>query len=150
MKAKKILSVLLAVCVMAFIFSGCATTAAADPSATGGMASSLVMMAALFAVMYFLMIRPEKKRKKEAEETRASIKNGHKVTTIGGIIGVVVDVKEETFVMETSADRVRIEFQKWAISTNDTAVEEAKAEAKRREEEKAKAKAMKKASKEKK
>ena len=116
----------------------------------GDTASMIIMIVVMLAMVYFMMIRPEKKRKKEAEETRASIKNGHKVTTIGGIIGVVVDVKEETFVMETSADRVRIEFQKWAISTNDTAVEEAKAEVKRREEEKAKAKAMKKASKEKK
>jgi len=110
--------------------------------------SMIVMLVVMLVAMYFLMIRPEKKRKKEAEETRNSIKNGHKVTTIGGIVGVVVDVKEETFVMETSADRVRVEFQKWAISTNDTAVEEAKAEAKRREEEKAKAKAKKKAAKE--
>ncbi len=114
----------------------------------GDTASLLVMIAVMIAMVYFMMIRPEKKRKKEAEQTRESIKNGHKVTTIGGIVGVVVDVKEETFVMETSADRVRIEFQKWAISTNDTANEEAKAEAKRREEEKAKAKAKKKAAKE--
>lgn len=118
-------------------------------TATGGMDISMIVMLVVMVVMvYFMMIRPEKKRKKEAEETRNSIKNGHKVTTIGGIVGIVVDVKEETFVMETSADRVRIEFQKWAISTNDTAIEEAKAEAKRAEEEKAKAKAKKKASKE--
>ena len=113
----------------------------------GDTASLLVMIAVMIAMVYFMMIRPEKKRKKEAEQTRESIKNGHKVTTIGGVVGVVVDVKEETFVMETSADRVHIEFQKWAISTNDTANEEAKAEAKRREEEKAKAKAKKKAAK---
>lgn len=118
---------------------------------TGGPAettSMVVMIVVMIVMVYFMMIRPEKKRKKEAEETRASIKNGHKVTTIGGIVGIVVDVKEDSFVMETSADRVRIEFQKWAISTNDTAVEEAKAEVKRLEEEKAKAKAKKKAAKE--
>lgn len=108
----------------------------------------IVMIIVMIAMVYFMMIRPEKKRKKEAEEIRSSVKNGHKVTTIGGIVGMVVDVKEETFVMETSADRVRIEFNKWAISTNDTLVEESKAEAKRREEEKAKAKAMKKRAKE--
>lgn len=109
--------------------------------------SMIIMILVMILMVYFMMIRPEKKRKKEAEETRASIKNGHRVTTIGGIVGVVVDVKENTFVMETSADRVRIEFNKWAISTNDTAAEEAKAEAKRLEEEKAKAKAKKKAAK---
>ena len=110
--------------------------------------SMIIMIVVMIVMVYFMMIRPENKRKKEAEQTRESIKNGHKVTTIGGIVGVVVDVKEETFVMETGADRVRIEFHKWAISTNDTADEEAKAEAKRREEEKAKAKAKKKAAKE--
>ena len=110
--------------------------------------SMIIMIVVMLVMVYFMMIRPEKKRKKEAEQTRESIKNGHKVTTIGGIVGIVVDVKEDTFVMETSVDRVRIEFHKWAISTNDTADEEAKAEAKRREEEKAKAKAKKKAAKE--
>ena len=116
----------------------------------GGMdISMIVMLIVMVAVVYFMMIRPENKRKKEAEATRESIKNGHKVTTIGGIVGVVVDVKEETFVMETSADRVRIEFQKWAISTNDTAEEEKKAAQKKAAEEKAKAKAAKKAAKQK-
>ena len=110
--------------------------------------SMIIMIVVMIAMVYFMMIRPEKKRKKEAEETRASIKNGHRVTTIGGIVGIVVDIKENTFVMETSADRVRMEFNKWAISTNDTAIEEAKAEVKRLEEEKAKAKAKKKAAKE--
>lgn len=110
--------------------------------------SMIIMIVVMIAMVYFMMIRPEKKRKKEAEETRSSIKNGHKVTTIGGIVGTVVDVKEESFVMETGADRVRIEFNKWAISTNDTLVEESQAEAKRREEEKAKAKAKKKSAKE--
>ena len=113
-----------------------------DAAGQGDGLTMIVTIVAMIAVLYFMMIRPEKKRKKEAEETRASIKNGHKITTIGGVVGIVVDVKEETFVMETSADRVRIEFQKWAISSNDTLVEESKAEAKRREEEKAKAKAM--------
>lgn len=109
--------------------------------------SLIIMIVVMIAMVYFMMIRPENKRKKEAENTRESIKNGHKVTTIGGIVGIVVDVKEETFVMETGADRVRIEFHKWAISTNDTAEEEAKAASKKAQEEKAKAKAAKKAKK---
>ena len=119
MKAKKILSVVLALCVMACIFSGCATTAAADPSATGGMASSLVMMAALFAVMYFLMIRPEKKRKKQAEEMRNNVEVGDKITTIGGMVGRVVHVTADRITFETSEDRVRIEVAKWALSSNE-------------------------------
>lgn len=117
-------------------------------SAVAGESISMILMiVVMFAVLYFMMIRPEKKRKKEAEMTRESIQNGHKVTTIGGITGTVVDVKKDTFVMETSADRVRIELHKWAISTNDTADEEARAAAKKAEEEKAKAKAKKNAEK---
>jgi len=113
----------------------------------GGMGGTLLMLAVMFAIFYFMLIRPENKRKKEAEQTRNSIKVGDHVTTIGGIIGVVVSVKDDKFVMETSADQVRIEFAKWAISTNDTAAAAAKEEAKKAQEAKAKAKAAKKAAK---
>ena len=113
----------------------------------GGLFGLLLPMVAILGVFYFMMIRPENKRKKEAEQMRSSIKNGDKVTTIGGIMGTVVDVKSESFVMETSADQVRIEFAKWAISTNETAAEAAKEEAKKKQEQKAKAKAAKNAAK---
>ena len=116
-------------------------------TAQGGGMTSLIMIVAMIAVLYFLMIRPENKRKKEAEQMRSAVKNGDVVTTIGGIIGTVVNVKDDKFVMETSADQVRIEFAKWAISSNETAAAAAKAEAKKRQEEKAKAKAAKKAGK---
>ena len=78
---------------------------------------------------------------------RSAVKKGDKITTIGGIVGTVVDVKENNIVIETSADQVRIELAKWALSTNETAAEAAKAEAKKAEEAKAKAKAAKKAEK---
>ena len=113
----------------------------------GGGMTSILMIVAMIAVFYFLMIRPENKRKKEAEQMRSAVKNGDQITTIGGIIGTVVDVKGAQFVMETSADQVRIELAKWAISTNETAAEAAKAEAKKRQEAKAKEKAAKKAGK---
>ena len=122
-------------------------TDAVDANAGGGMMSTILMLVVMVAVFYFMLIRPENKRKKEAEQTRNSIKNGDNVTTIGGIVGTVVDVKEDKFVLETSADRVRIEFVKWAISTNETAEAAAKEKAKKAQEEKAKAKAAKKAKK---
>ena len=71
----------------------------------------------IIAVFYFFMIRPENKKKKQAAEMRASLKVGDVITTIGGVIGTICAVKEETIVIETGADRVRIEFTKWAIST---------------------------------
>ena len=114
---------------------------------TGGLASPLIMMVAMFAIFYFMLIRPENKRKKEAEQMRSAVKTGDEIVTIGGIIGTVVNVKDEKIVIETSADQVRIELAKWAISSNETATAAAKAEAKKRQEEKAKAKAAKKAGK---
>ena len=116
-------------------------------TAAGGMGSSMFLLIAMLAIMYFIMIRPENKRKKEAEQMRSAVKKGDKVVTIGGIVGVVVDVKDNKFVMETGADQVRIEFEKWALSTNETAAEAKKAEAKKAQEAKAKAKATKKAEK---
>ena len=116
-------------------------------SASGGMASTLIMMVLMIAIFYFMLIRPENKRKKEAEQMRSAVKTGDKITTIGGIVGTVVDVKESRIVIETGADQVRIELEKWAISSNETAAENAKAEAKKAQEAKAKAKAAKKAEK---
>ena len=115
--------------------------------AAGGMGSTVFMLVMMLAIMYFVMIRPENKRKKEAEEMRAAVKKGDKVVTIGGIVGVVVDVKDNKFVMETGADQVRIEFEKWALSSNETAAEAKKANAQKAVEAKAKAKAAKKAEK---
>lgn len=111
------------------------------------MPQMLLMLVGMFAIFYFLMIRPENKRKKEAEQMRNSLTNGDSITTIGGIVGTVVDVKEDKFVIETSSDRVRVEFCKWALSTNDTAAERAKAEQEKLAAERAKAKAAKKAKK---
>ncbi len=109
--------------------------------------TALLPMVLVFGIMYFLMIRPENKRKKEAERMRDTLKVGDKVTTIGGICGQVVHVKDDKFVLETSADQVRIEFAKWALSTNETAAEAAQAAAKKAQEDIAKAKAAKKAAK---
>ena len=116
-------------------------------AAGASMGSTVIMLVLMVGVFYFMLIRPENKRKKEAEAMRGAVKTGDKITTIGGIIGTVVNVKEDKVVIETSADQVRIEFAKWAISTNETAAEAKKAEAKKAQEAKAKAKAAKKAGK---
>ena len=78
------------------------------------------MIVVMIAVMYFMLIRPDNKKKKAAEEMRSSLKVGDTITTIGGIVGTICAVKEKTIVMETGADRVRIEFTKWAISSKGT------------------------------
>ena len=126
-----------------------ASTTGAANGAAGGLlgGSPIIMIVVMIAVFYFMLIRPENKRKKEAEQMRSSLRKGDKITTIGGIVGTIVDVKENNIVLETSADQVRIELAKWAISSNETAAENAKVEAKKAEEAKAKAKAAKKAEK---
>ena len=85
-----------------------------------------IMIIAMFALMYFLMIRPENKRKKEAQNMRDSLAVGDEITTIGGITGTICAVKENTIVIESGADRVRVELTKWAVSTkNDQGAEPA-------------------------
>lgn len=77
---------------------------------------SILMLLVLVAVFYFMLIRPENKRKKAAEQMRSSLKKGDKVTTIGGVVGTIVQVNDDTLIIETSDDRVRVEIAKWGIS----------------------------------
>lgn len=89
----------------------------------GSSAMSLIMIVALFALMYFFMIRPQKKKQKEEQNMRDSIQIGDEITTIGGIMGRVVTVKDDSIVLETGAgaERTKMKFQRWAIQTNETA-----------------------------
>ena len=88
----------------------------------------LLMMGGLFAAMYFFTIRPQKKQQKREQELRDSTQIGDEITTIGGICGKVVSVKDDTIVIETGSDRVKIKFKKYAIQTNHTANEKLQAE----------------------
>ena len=95
----------------------------ANETATGGGLSMILIFVAVIAIMYFLMIRPEKKKQKKVEAMRDALKVGDNITTIGGIVGDVSikDGKDGKIVIETSADRVRMELEKWSVSTNNTA-----------------------------
>ena len=104
-------------------------TTAATGTEQAGAASlipTLVMMVAMIAVFYFLLIRPENKKKKALSEMRDSLSVGDEVTTIGGIVGKVVHIKDDLVTIETSEDRVRIQFTRWAISTKGTQTQESK------------------------
>ncbi len=81
--------------------------------------SGIIIMALLFAFMYFFMIRPQKKQEKKDAEMRNNLAVGDEVTTIGGIIGKVVSIKEETFVLETTKDKTKIRFLKGAVRSVD-------------------------------
>lgn len=85
---------------------------------------AIILLVVMIAVLYFMMIRPENKKKKAINEMRANLKVGDEITTIGGVVGTICAVKEETIVLETGADRVRVEFTKWAVSSKGTQTNE--------------------------
>ena len=105
-----------------------ATGAEGAEGAQGSSMSMILMMVALFAAMYFFTIRPQKKQQKMEQEIRENTQIGDEITTIGGICGKVVSVKDDTVVIETGSDRVKIKFKKYAIQTNHTANEKIQAE----------------------
>ena len=78
------------------------------------------LIVVMIIAMYFLMIRPQRKRQKEEQQMRNSLRVGDEITTIGGICGRVLQIKEDSLVIETGADRSKMTIKKWAIQTNDT------------------------------
>ena len=94
-----------------------------EGEATGGGWITIVMFAGLMVLMYFFMIRPQKKQEEKKDAAmRDALAVGDEVTTIGGIIGKVVSIKEETFVLETTKDRTKIRFLKGAIRSVDVKI----------------------------
>lgn len=89
-------------------------------AAGGSMTSMIIMIAVTLGIMYFIAIRPQNKREKETQEMRKKVDIGDEITTIGGIIGTVISLKEDTLVIETSSERNKIRIYRWAIQTNNT------------------------------
>ena len=94
----------------------------------GGNSSMLLIFGVMIVAMYFLTIRPQKKKQKEEQAMRDNIQVGDEITTIGGIIGRVVTVKEDSIIVETGADKNKLKFARWSISQNNTANEKLAAE----------------------
>ena len=92
---------------------------------TGGGLMSIFMIVAMLAILYFFMIRPQKKQEKETAAMRNALQVGDEITTIGGIIGKIVSIKEETCVIETSHERTKIRILKSAVSRVDVKAEDA-------------------------
>lgn len=84
----------------------------------------LIMVAVLFAMYYFMLLRPTKKRDTELKKMRDSLQAGDRVITIGGIVGRIISTKEETVVIETGADKTKLQFTKWAISQKENSSED--------------------------
>ena len=77
----------------------------------------ILMLVLLFAVMYFLMIRPQKKKDKQIQDMRKSLQVGDEIITIGGICGKIVKTKDESFIIQVGADKVKFEMMRWAVSS---------------------------------
>ena len=85
----------------------------------------LIMLVVMFVAMYFLTIRPQKKAEKEANDMRNNLEVGDEITTIGGIIGKIVSIKNETCVIETSRDGTKIRILKQAVRNVDVKAQDA-------------------------
>ena len=124
-RLKQILLILTMAAFACLALTGCVTADAnGNATAVGGGYTSIIMMVVIIAVFYFLMIRPEQKKKKKADEMRNSLSVGDKITTIGGMVGKIVNISGDLITFETGEDRVRIQVTKWAISTNTIQKEE--------------------------
>lgn len=89
--------------------------ASAEMNGVASTMSMLLMLGMMFLIMWLFVFRPQKKQQKKDAEMRNSLEIGDEVTTIGGIIGRVISIKEDTFVMETGSDRTKIRFRRAAI-----------------------------------
>ena len=85
---------------------------------------TVIMIVLMIGVMYFFVMRPQKKQEKETKNMRDSLQVGDEITTIGGIIGKIISIKEETVMIETGHDRTKIRILKSAVSRVDVKAED--------------------------
>ena len=92
-------------------------------SGSGSMWSSIIMMALIIVVFWFFIIRPQRKKDKETAKMRSELQVGDEIVTIGGIIGIIVSMKEDSLVIETGSDRSKVRLARWSISGKNTTAE---------------------------
>lgn len=100
-----------------------ATAAAGTNTQNAGWMGTLISFlpfVLIIVLMYFIMIRPQKKKQQEEQKMRNSLRVGDELTTIGGICGRVVNVKDDTLIIETGADRNKMTIKKWAVQSVET------------------------------
>ncbi len=95
----------------------------AGDAGVGGTLMLFLPILLMFVLFYFLMIRPQRKKEKEIKNMRDSIVVGDEITTIGGIVGRVVTIKDDLITIESGADRNKIKFMRWAIQSKENKIE---------------------------
>ena len=125
---KKLEKLGLAMSAAALTGSLCTVTAFASDGGskgTGAMGySSLIFLILMFVVMYFILIRPQKKKEKEQQAMQRAVRVGDEIVTIGGIVGLVTRVEDDTIQIETGGDRHKMRIKTWAIQENITVKED--------------------------
>ena len=113
---KKFLAAVMAVLTI-LALSACTTLDAQgnEVDSTGSVIMTVGMLVVMVAVFYFMIIRPQKKQEKETAKMLDALTPGDTISTVGGIIGVVLKVKDDMVLIETGADRTRIQIAKWAV-----------------------------------
>ena len=101
-----------------FLAASAAPAAMTEAEMTASMVSSVGITLLFFVIIYFVMIRPQSKKEKEQKKMRENLQIGDEVTTIGGIVGIIVRKGDDTVVIETGGDRSKIRVKTWAISEN--------------------------------
>ena len=97
------------------LFLAQTTTPAGEPGGITAILASLAPFILMIAVMYFLLIRPQRKKDKENKQMLASLVVGDNISTIGGICGKIVAVRDDILTIEVGADKVKLVFERWAI-----------------------------------
>jgi preprotein translocase subunit YajC len=97
-----------------------ASTSSGAANTTGALVASFLPFVLLIVIFYFLLIRPQNKKQKKEQKMRESVQVGDNITTVGGIVGRVVSIKDDAIVVETGADRNKMLIKKWAIQSVET------------------------------
>ena len=86
----------------------------------GQIIQPLLTFVPIILVFYFMLIRPQRKREKATQDMRSKIEVGDEIVTVGGIVGRVVNIKDDTLVLETASERSKVRIMRWAIQSNNT------------------------------
>lgn len=99
-------------------------TALTNNTSSASLIASFLPLVIVIIIFYFFLIRPQKKKDKQDADMRKNLQVGDEVVTVGGVVGIVFQVKEDTVVVETGGDRSKIRVKKWAIAQNLTVHED--------------------------
>ncbi len=106
------------------MFSNILLTAGAAGDSSVYLMGQMGVVLIMFVILYFFLIRPSRKQEKQLTQMREALEVGDEVITRGGIIGRIVNLKEEYVMIETGSDRTKIRVARWAIEANTTADKE--------------------------